>query len=98
MGNKMDQVDSRTNSLRANTGLCPRSYKALFATASFRWGPLWRNVEFPPFPHSPIPLFPRSVLLLLLILISLVAPLSTHGQARDGELPTTKTTPRLEEL
>lgn len=37
-------------------------------------------------------------LLLLLLLLSMVAPSSTLGQAKDSELPTTKTTPRLEEL
>ena len=40
----------------------------------------------------------RSILLLLLLLLLLVAPSSTHGQVRAGELPTTKTTSRLEEL
>jgi len=38
------------------------------------------------------------ILLLLLLLLSLVAPSSTHEQAKDGGVPTTKTTPRLEEL
>jgi tetratricopeptide (TPR) repeat protein len=40
----------------------------------------------------------RHILLLLLLLLPLVAPSSTHGQGKDGGLPTTKTTFRLEEL
>ena len=38
------------------------------------------------------------LLLLLLLLLSVVASSSAHGQAIGGELPTNKTTPRLEEL
>jgi tetratricopeptide (TPR) repeat protein len=40
----------------------------------------------------------RPTLLLLLLLILLIAPSSTHGQAKNGELPANKNTPRLEEL
>lgn len=38
------------------------------------------------------------MLLLLLLLLSMVAPVAAQAQAKDGGLPTTKTTPRLEEL
>lgn len=40
----------------------------------------------------------RSILQLLILLLSLAAPSSIYGQAKDAGLPTTKTTPRLEEL
>ncbi|MGH9966941.1 MAG: hypothetical protein ACREBG_03775 [Pyrinomonadaceae bacterium] len=40
----------------------------------------------------------RPIFLLLLLLLSLVALSSTHAQVRNGGRPTTKTTPRLEEL
>ncbi len=40
----------------------------------------------------------RPILLLLLLLSLLVAPSSAHGQVKERELPTSKTTLRLEEL